>query len=61
MWKLGKLWLALRKELALAWLMLRDPRTPMLSKAAIVADINMDEFLPLFPLTGGQDAAKEAP
>ncbi len=37
MWKLSKLWLALRRELALAWLMLRDPRTPLLSKAAIVA------------------------
>ncbi|MDM0112662.1 DUF1232 domain-containing protein [Variovorax sp. J22R133] len=37
MWKFGKLWLAMRKELALAWAMLRDARTPVASKLAIVA------------------------
>lgn len=38
MWKLGKLWLLLRKELALVWAMLRDPRAPAAAKlTAIVA------------------------
>ena len=32
MWKLGKLWLLLRKELALVWAMLRDPRAPKAAK-----------------------------
>jgi uncharacterized membrane protein YkvA (DUF1232 family) len=37
MWKLGTLWFSLRKELALAWAMLREPGTPMASKLAILA------------------------
>jgi len=37
MWKLGSLWWALRKELALAWAMLRDARTPAGAKLAILA------------------------
>lgn len=32
MWKLGRLWLLMRKELALVWAMLRDPRTPAAAK-----------------------------
>lgn len=32
MWKLGRLWLLMRKELALVWAMLRDPRTPGAAK-----------------------------
>ncbi|MGJ7495971.1 YkvA family protein [Variovorax sp. RT4R15] len=32
MWKLGKLWLLLRKELALVWAVLRDPRAPKAAK-----------------------------
>lgn len=32
MWRLGKLWLLLRKELALVWAMLRDPRAPLPAK-----------------------------
>ena len=37
MWKLGRLWFVLRKELALAWALLRDPRTPWGARAAVVA------------------------
>ena len=37
MWKLGTLWFSLRKELALAWAMLRDSRTPAGAKLAILA------------------------
>jgi uncharacterized membrane protein YkvA (DUF1232 family) len=37
MWKLGTLWYSLRKELALAWLMLRDPGTPRAAKLAVLA------------------------
>ena len=32
MWKLGKLWLLLRKELALVWALMRDPRAPKAAK-----------------------------
>ena len=37
MWKFGTLWWTLRKELALAWAMLRDARTPAGAKLAILA------------------------
>ena len=37
MWKLGTLWWSMRKELALAWAMLRDARTPAGAKLAILA------------------------
>lgn len=36
MWKLGRLWLLMRKELALVWAMLRDPRTPGAAKLTAV-------------------------
>ena len=36
MWKLGKLWLLARKELALVWAMLRDPRAPKAAKLTAV-------------------------
>lgn len=36
MWKLGKLWLLLRKELALVWAMLRDPRAPKTAKLTAI-------------------------
>jgi len=36
MWKLGKLWTVLRSQLALAWLTLRDPRTPWSARLVIV-------------------------
>jgi len=37
MWKLGTLWFGLRRELALAWAMLRNPATPLASRIAILA------------------------
>ena len=36
MWKLGRLIALLRKELLLAWDLLRDPRAPLASKLATV-------------------------
>ena len=36
MWKLGRLIALLRKELLLAWGLLRDPRAPLASKLATV-------------------------
>ena len=37
MWKLATLWYSLRKELALAWAMLRHPDTPRAAKLAVLA------------------------
>lgn len=37
MWKLGRVWFAMRKELALAWTLLRDSRSPLMARAAVVA------------------------
>jgi len=36
MWKLGTLWFALRREIALVWAMMRDPRSPRGAKVAAV-------------------------
>lgn len=36
MWKFGRLWFALRKELALAWALLRDPRSPWSARIAVI-------------------------
>lgn len=36
MWKLGRLWLLMRKELALVWAMLRDARTPGAAKLTVL-------------------------
>lgn len=36
MWKLGRLWAMFRKELLLAWAVLRDPRAPGAAKLATV-------------------------
>ncbi len=36
MWKLGKIIAMFRKELLLAWAMLRDPRSPMAAKLTVV-------------------------
>lgn len=36
MWKLGRLWAMFRKELMLAWAVLRDPRSPKAAKLATV-------------------------
>ena len=36
MWKLGRLFTLFRKELLLAWALLRDPLAPMSAKAVIV-------------------------
>ena len=37
MWKLATLWYSLRKQLALAWAMLRHPDTPRSAKLAVLA------------------------
>lgn len=39
MWKLGRLFAVLRKELLLAWALLRDPRAPKAAKLATVLAI----------------------
>ena len=36
MWKLGRLWAMFRKELLMAWAVLRDPRAPRAAKLATV-------------------------
>ncbi|RZL63528.1 MAG: DUF1232 domain-containing protein [Variovorax sp.] len=36
MWKLGRLWVLMRKEAALVWAMLRDPRTPKAAKLTAI-------------------------
>ena len=36
MWKLGRLWAMFRKELLMAWAVLRDPRAP---RAAMLATV----------------------
>lgn len=36
MWKLGRLWAMFRKELLIAWGVLRDPRAPGAAKLATV-------------------------
>ena len=36
MWKLGRLWFAMRKELALAWVLLKDSRSPLAARFAVV-------------------------
>jgi uncharacterized membrane protein YkvA (DUF1232 family) len=37
MWKIAMLVLRLRNELRFAWALLRDPRSPLAAKAAVVA------------------------
>ena len=39
MWKLGRIFALFRKELLLAWSLLRDPRAPWSAKLATVAAI----------------------
>ncbi len=39
MWKLGRLWALFRRELALVWALLRDPRAPASSKAVAILAI----------------------
>jgi len=39
MWKLPLLLLRLRNELRFAWALLRDPRSPLAAKAAVVAAV----------------------
>ena len=55
MWKLGRLFAVLRKELLLAWALLRDPRAPKAAKLAtvlavlyVVSPIDLvSDFLPV--------------
>ncbi len=50
MWKLGRLWLLLRNELALVWAMLRDPRAPAAAKlTAILALLYVVSPVDLIP------------
>ncbi len=60
MWKLGRLWVLLRKELALVWAMLRDPRAPAAAKlTAILAVLYVlspvDLVSDLIPILGWLD------
>jgi uncharacterized membrane protein YkvA (DUF1232 family) len=60
MWKLGKLWVLMRSELALVWAMLRDPRAPMAAKAtallAVLYVVSPVDFVPdVIPLLGWID------
>ena len=55
MWKLGRLWAMFRKELLLAWAVLRDPRAPRAAKLAtllavlyVVSPIDLvSDFIPV--------------
>ena len=60
MWKLGLLWTKFRKELILAWAILRDVRTPASAKLATIAAvlyvISPIDFVPDFiPILGWLD------
>ena len=60
MWKLGRLFTMFRKELLLAWALLRDPRAPKSVKAVIVLAglyvISPVDFVPDFiPILGWLD------
>jgi len=60
MWKLGRLWLLMRKELALVWAMLRDPRTPRSAKLtallAVLYVLSPVDLIPdVVPLLGWLD------
>ncbi|MBP7453960.1 MAG: DUF1232 domain-containing protein [Ottowia sp.] len=55
MWKLGRLWAMFRKELLMAWAVLRDPRAPRAAKLAtllavlyVVSPIDLvSDFIPV--------------
>jgi uncharacterized membrane protein YkvA (DUF1232 family) len=60
MWKWGLLWAKFRKELMLAWAILRDVRTPASAKLATIAAmlyvISPLDFVPdIIPLLGWLD------
>lgn len=60
MWKLGRLWMLMRNELALVWAMLRDPRAPWAAKAtaifAVLYVLSPVDFVPdVIPLLGWLD------
>lgn len=60
MWKLGRLLTMFRKELMLAWAVLRDPRSPKAAKVATVLAalyvISPVDFIPDFiPILGWLD------
>lgn len=60
MWKLGRMFTMFRKELLLAWALLRDPRAPKSAKAVIVLAglyvISPVDFVPDFiPILGWLD------
>ena len=60
MWKLGRLWLLMRKELALVWAMLRNPRTPGAAKLtallAVLYVLSPVDLIPdVVPLLGWLD------
>lgn len=60
MWKPGLLWLRFRKELLLAWTLLRDPRTPATAKlvtllAALYVASPVDLVSDFIPLLGWLD------
>ena len=55
MWKLGRLWAMFRKELLMAWAVLRDPRAPRAAKLATVLAVlyvvspidRVSDFIPI--------------
>jgi len=60
MWKWGLIWTRFRKELLLAWAILRDARTPAVAKLATIAAvlyvISPVDFIPdLVPILGWLD------
>ncbi len=60
MWKLGKLWVLLRNELALVWALLRDPRAPAAAKltallAVLYVVSPVDLVSDLIPVLGWVD------
>lgn len=60
MWKLGRLWMLMRKELTLVWAMLRDPRAPLAAKGAAILAVlyvlSPVDFVPdVIPILGWLD------
>ena len=61
MWNFARLWLRFKKEIALAYALVRDPRAPLLSKlligAAALYVLLPFDLIPDIPLVGWLDDA----
>lgn len=59
MWNLARLWIRFKKDIALAFALLRDPRAPLSSKlvigAAVLYVLSPFDLIPDIPLIGWLD------